>query len=80
MLIDEAAKLENGARVRDTNTGALGEVVPSGVGFLTVRWVEHLRYDRELRDYIASTTWDLLDLDAPDDRDIPLASISLEAI
>jgi len=64
LTIDEAGKLEAGARVKSAEHGAIGEVVPARLpGILRIDWKECLHYDRRLRDYIGSSEWDLLDLD-----------------
>lgn len=64
LTIDEAGRLEEGDRVKSTEHGAIGEVVPARLpGVLRIDWKENLHFDRRLRDYIGSSEWDLLDLD-----------------
>lgn len=74
MSAEQAHALIEGTIVRDTETDAIGEVEQSGAGYLAVRWTENLHYSRELRDYIASTSWDLLAQDF--EGSVPLAIVA----
>jgi hypothetical protein len=63
MTAEQAHGLAEGTVVRDTETGAVGRVEFPGAGYFKVVWTENAPYDKRMRDYLASTEWDLLDAD-----------------
>ena len=80
LALDAHDREEHGrtpVRVRSTeHPDTIGEVRPGTyTSTLLVVWVQNEWYDARLRDYIASTEWDLLDalIDTPLDGALPLA-------
>jgi hypothetical protein len=75
LTIDQAGRLQEGDRVRHSLHGSIGEVVPGRLpGMLRIDWVETPWYDHELGDYIASSEYDLLDIDDWSDT-LPLRTV-----